>query len=88
VTGRRWWWRRLGRCRAARRGHADADGYGEVGEDGEGEGGEPDGDVGFGEAEDGGDLAPLAHVVGDDEEDGGEGGEGDEAGERRGEQQD
>ncbi len=61
-------------------GHADSDGDGEVGEHGEGEGGDPDGDVGFGEAEDGGDLAPLAHVVGDDEEDCGEGCQRDEAG--------
>ena len=69
-------------------GHADAYGYGEVGEDGEGEGGEPDGDIGFGEAEDGGDFAPFAHVVGDDEEDGREGGEGDVTGQRRCKQED
>ena len=35
-----------------------------------------------------GDLAPLAHVVGDDEEDGGEGGERDEAGQGRGDEKD
>ena len=40
------------------------------------------------EAEDAADLAPLAHVVGDDEEHGGEGGERDIAGERRGDKQD
>ena len=42
----------------------------------------------FGEAEDGADLAPLAHVVGDDEEHGGQGGQRDEAGQRRGDEQD
>ena len=63
--------------------HAHTDGDGEVGDDGEGEGDDPDSDVGFGEAEDAADLAPLAHVPGDDEEDGGEGGERDEARQRR-----
>ena len=60
--------------------HADSDGDGEVGEHGEGEGGDPDGDVGLGEAEDGGDLAPLAHVVGDDEKHGGQSCQRNEAG--------
>ena len=40
------------------------------------------------EAEDGADLVPLAHVVGDDKEHGGEGGEGDVAGQGRGDEQD
>ena len=67
---------------------ADGDGDGEVGEDGEREGDQPDGDGGEVEAEDGADFVPLAHVVGDDKEDGGERGERNVAGQRRGDEQD
>src|SRR5260370_6231078 len=40
-------------------GHADSDGYGEVGQHGEGESCDPDGEVGLGVAKDCGDLPPL-----------------------------
>ena len=61
-------------------GDADSDGDGEVGENGEGEGGDPDGDVGCGETEDGGDLAPLAHRGRRPEKDCGQSCQGNEAG--------
>ena len=67
---------------------ADGDSDGEVGKDGECEGDEPDGDGGGVEAEDAADFVPLAHVPGDDEEDGGESGEGDVAGQGRSDDED
>src|SRR5260370_6566411 len=48
--------------------HAGFNSNGEVGEDGECESDEPDADVGFRELQQLRDLAPLSHVVGDDQE--------------------
>jgi len=63
--------------------HPDLDGDREVGEHRQRERDEPDADVGFPETEELRDLAPVAHVGGDHEEDRGERGERDEARERR-----
>jgi len=63
--------------------HSGFDGDGEVGENGEGESHEPNADVGFGELEQLRNLAPLAHVVGNDHQDSGERGHRHVADQRR-----
>ena len=70
-----------------RQDHAGLDGDGQVGENGQREGDQPDADIGFGQAQQLRNLAPLAHVVGDDHQDSRQRRHRDVTGQRRGKQQ-
>src|ERR1700730_4036805 len=65
--------------------HSGFDGYSKIRENGQGEGDQPNTDVGLGKFEQLRNLAPLAHVVGDDQQDSGQRGHGYVAHQRRGE---
>src|ERR1700681_4419678 len=66
--------------------HSGFDGYSKIRENGQGEGDQPNADVGLCKFQQLRNLAPLAHVIGDDQQDSGQRGHGDVAHQRRGEE--